>query len=264
MKIRENNGEADLETGSNLHPENPRALYETPLFTGIPGSLWERLTRFAHRRKRLVFGVFALVVCLVLLSALGVQGTHRPERLLLAYVTDASRPTDNWAYRVGTLAIPAGRLRELYATMAEYRLGPEAATRARAGQGLSEFIRAEADTDMLVLEALRSRSLETPEARQVLMHELRRAAAEYAVYARLRARGFSHRLKPDLSEGAMEVFLKKHSDYFRRNGLRGRAAVREARRLIDTEHRQQLAEEMGRERQRILTGLRETAGYQLR
>ncbi len=252
------------EEGTDMLPERPEALYEEPAFEGRAGSSWEKFRRFAHARKRLLYGILTAAIILSVAGGLTGSVAPHPDRLLTGYLGRLSVSPAQWAYRVGPLTMPSAELRELYTRMAEYRLGPEAAKRARDGRGLERFAREEADTDTLVLYGLKQNSFATAEARQVLLHEFRRAAAEYAVYAELRRQGFADKLRPDLSAETVRKFLRENAALPALRGLRGAEAERAGRVLLAEAHRARLAEELRGRREALLQKLRETQGYQLR
>lgn len=247
-----------------VQPEDPTAFHRELSFNGPPRSGWERFQRFAHARKRTVYAVVLFGLAGTLYAALSPKrGADISGAVENYFARNRTAPRD-WQYQVGPYTIGASELGERFRQMARYRLGPNAARQAAAGHGLKDFRRTEADIDLILLDARDKGIFQTAEARSILEQELRRVAADYAMYVQLRSRGFEARIEPNITRQQTKDFVKRNADYFRTKGLQGKNAEQAAWQMLTKQHHQRLSDELRTQRASFLQLLRETHGLKLR
>ena len=245
-----------------INPENPHALYTDGGISGPPGTKWERWRHLAFRWKGLIYAILLGSIVLVIVASIKTDRSSFQTMIekYFAYQGNGDLNGD-WSYTVENHVFDQSTLNARYPVLARYTYG---ATGSRGiidnKEYFGQFIQDEYETDMLVYAAMAQGVYADPEAKVILERALRKAAAEYYIYTRIRT------LMPDLRtdatrEEAVE-FYEKNRDQFRSETKE--AALEKIARAITETRRQALQQNLAIARRTVLEETRKQIASRVR
>jgi len=255
-------GEAEQAEEELVSPENPMGFYEPYDARGRPQSGWGRFTAWAHGSKRWVYAIFLIAMVLAFWLAMRQSEPGSPKHLVDAYFSRFQGHSEDWRYEIADYYIPASHLTALYAVLVRHQFGPEDASEAfQNGELFDGFLRAQYNTDILVIAARQEGVLDSPEGKLFVENAVRNAVAEY--YVQQAAPDEALGVQP-VSEAEVREFYEANRETYERIGLDQTRALQAARMTLEQQRQSRANEERTLLRAQIVQQLKDRLGPRMR
>ncbi len=242
-----------------LNAEDPTALYRELRFDHPAVTFYDRLSRFAHANKRIIYALllFAIVVPVVaaLRSTRPASVQHTAEQYFARF--QANEPG---TYSIGSSNFSAQYIEGLFDAVAASSLGPAGMRQIRTdSDAYARFVKDQFETDLLVHAALREGVLESPQSAYVIENAMRHAIADYYVSAR--AMQPSTNLRITVTDEEVRSYYDRNKDQYAKSGLTQAQTLGVIRRTLEQIRGDEQRAELRFFREKLLSAIKDRGGY---